>query len=510
MNASRLIAGLALVASLALSGSAQAAGPPKVRIDSGALVGVEANGVSAFKGIPFAAPPVGALRWLAPQRAAHWTGDRAADAYGAPCMQALSKDNGLGQAAPSEDCLTVNVWSPDLKPAKKLPVMVWIHGGGYTGGSGTALLYDGTELAKQGVVLVTLNYRLGRFGFFAHPALSAEAKGKVADNFGMLDMIAALQWVKRNAAAFGGDASNVTIFGESAGGAAVHALMVSPQARGLFAKAISESGAGRAMPAILDKPGPRGMPSAVADGEAFAKKLGASTVTELRALPADKIQAAGALSVFSGGGPVIDGVTLPMGPVEAFSKGKQAKVPFLIGANNVELPGTLASYKNTAATWGGASEAQLAELAKYYPDPDTFALNVAGEMSMVEPARWLAGVHARSNPTWLYRFSVVTAAQRPGMKGARHAQERQYVFRTLSASPWKTDANDEVQAKAMSAYWVAFAKTGNPNTPGLPAWPAFTAQGDQLLEFTDNGPVAGTSPFAERLNAIASVRAAAP
>jgi para-nitrobenzyl esterase len=239
----------------------------------------------AFKGVPYAAPPVGDLRWRPPQEAAKWDDVRDATHYGAICMQKMpNPDNGIGQYPASEDCLNLNVWTPELKPGAKHAVMVWIHGGGFVNGSGNADLYDGTELAKRGVVVVTLNYRLGRLGSFAHPLLTAEAHGGPVANYGLMDSIAALEWVKRNISAFGGDPRNVTIFGESAGGMQVNRLMISPAARGLFHKAIVESGAGRDRTQRLSMTSPAGFPSAESDGAAFGKTLGveARTVADLR------------------------------------------------------------------------------------------------------------------------------------------------------------------------------------------------------------------------------------
>ncbi|HEX4181973.1 MAG TPA: carboxylesterase family protein, partial [Caulobacteraceae bacterium] len=246
----------------------------EVRTTSGLVVGGAADDVVAFKGIPYAAPPIGALRWRPPQPAAAWSGVRTADTYGPICMQKYDpKDNGVGGPAMSEDCLTLNVWRPFGEAGRLLPVMVWIHGGGFVNGSGTAALYDGSALARQGVVVVTLNYRLGRFGFFATPSLTREAGGEPVGNYGLLDQIAALRWVRNNIKGFGGDPDQVTIFGESAGGMSVNQLMVSPAARGLFKQAITESGVGREFSVRLHEGNPMGVLSAEAAGAAFAKSL---------------------------------------------------------------------------------------------------------------------------------------------------------------------------------------------------------------------------------------------
>jgi len=382
---------------------------------------------------------------------------------------------------------------------------VWIHGGGFVNGSGNADLYEGTELAKRGVVVVTINYRLGRLGSFAHPLLTAEAKGGPLANYGLMDSIAALEWVKRNIAAFGGDPKNVTIFGESAGGMQVNRLMISPNARGLFHKAIVQSGAGRERTQRLSVVSPAGFPSAESDGETFVTSLGvtAASVADLRAIPADKIIAAGDPSTFSGGGPIVDGKIFPMEVAEAFEKGLEAKVPYMIGSNSAEFPATAASVDARLGAISPPKPGERATLEKLYPDVDTFAANIVGDIVFTEPARYLAGLHAKhGNATYLYRFSVLSESVRGRLKGTTHAQERQYVFDTLRTSPYLADANDAVQADHAGAYWTAFAKTGNPNGGAEPVWPAYSTAKDELLEFTNDGPVAKPAPFVERWKAL--------
>jgi len=494
----RIAGVVALVTVLATSAGAA----DVVRVDAGALKGVTAGDVTSFKGVPYAQPPVGPLRWRAPEPAAHWTGVRVADRYGAICMQKLSADNGVGPGPASEDCLTLNVFAPAGKAHAPLPVMVWIHGGGFVNGSGTAALYDGSALARQGVVVVTLNYRLGRFGFFAHPALTAEQHGAALANYGLMDQIAALRWVRRNIAAFGGDPANVTIFGESAGGMAVNRLMMIREARGLFAKAIVESGVGRERGQTLAE--------AEADGAAFAAKLGVtSDTTSLRAIPADKIVAAGDPDVLKGELPILDGVLLKENPAEVFADGRVARVPYLVGSNSLEFP----------PAWVGPLRAKLVHLTpaqqdeaiKAYGGADGFNDHIVSDIVFGEPARLLAGDMAkRGVPTFLYRFSVVSA-KTPKMLsgGASHASDRQYVFKTLNTSPWPTDARDAALAETISAYWVAFAKTGDPNGEGRPHWPRYGAD-DRLINFTNDGPVAEKTPDAAVLDFIRSVADAAP
>ncbi len=473
-------------------------------IDAGALQGVTAEGIASFKGIPYAKPPAGVWRWRPPQRPDAWSGVRTADQYGAICMQKVVKDNGVGLQPTSEDCLTLNVFTPKAALGKveagaKLPVMVWIHGGGLINGSGTAELYDGSKLAEQGVVVVTINYRVGRFGFFAHPALTAETPqsrfGTYLANYGLMDQIAALQWVQRNIGVFGGDAKNVTIFGESAGGISVNRLMMIREAQGLFHKAIVQSGAGREHSQTLAE--------AAADGAAFATKLGVSgsDSAALRAIPADAIVAAGDLNLFKGEAPILDGKLLTQNAIDAFGRGRTSKIPYLIGSNSMELPAAFAGgFKDALKITPDAKAVAI----KAYGSEAAYDAHITTDAVFAEPARALARDHAISgHPTWLYRFSVVSAgAPKMLQGGAVHASDRQYVFQTLKQSPWPTDARDEVLAKTISAYWVAFAKTGDPNGGERPHWPAYNSR-DMLLNFTNDGPVAEVTPDAPALDAIA-------
>ncbi len=506
----RLAFALAVLAA-ACSGTPQAQAPAEptvARVETGDLKGVQTGDVIAFKGVPYAAPPVGDLRWRPPQPAAKWQGLRDASQHGAICMQKMpNPDNGIGQYPANEDCLTLGVWTTTLDRDAKQPVMLWIHGGGFVNGSGSADLYDGSQLAKRGVVLVSINYRLGRFGSFAHPLLTKEAAGEPTANYGMMDMIASLEWTKRNIASFGGDPGNVTIFGESAGGMAVQRLMTSPAAQGLFHKAIVQSGAGRENVLYLDKPNARGLPSAQSEGEAFARSLGvtATSMADLRAIPADRIIAAGDPSTFSGGGPILDGKLFPLPIVEAFSQGREARVPYLVGYNSAEFPSTPENVDASLTRILGSKTADLPQVTGSYTNKDDMAARIVGDIIFAEPARHLAGLHvANGNPAFLYRFDVVSMSVRHRLKGTTHAQERQYVFDTLHSSPYATDENDNVQAQYAGAYWTNFAKTGNPNGAGLPNWPLYSASTDQLLDFTNEGPVAKASPHKARWDAIAA------
>jgi para-nitrobenzyl esterase len=498
-HATRLHSVFASALFLMMIGSnAEADAPaPEVKVIEGALAGVRDGGVVSFKGIPFAAPPVGELRWRPPQPAKQWTGVLAADKYGAICEQKYNAgDNGVGALPKSEDCLTLNVFASAA--AKTAPVMVWIHGGGFVNGSGTAALYEGSALARQGVIVVTINYRLGRFGFFAHPALTAEAGGKPVGNYALMDMIAALKWVQTNIARFGGDPNQVTIFGESAGGVAVNDLMVSPAARGLFIRAIVLSGLGRE-PAIP-------LSAAEKGGEDFATAAGLSlaSAADLRKLTADEILKAKDPDILAGGGSIADGQILPVGPMEAFARGLEAKVPYIVGFTSLEIPLPVASLDDALTKVLSADQRE--RVAASYPTPESFETHIVSDLLFNEPALALARLHAANGqPTWAYQFSVLSSAAPPLFKGAPHASERQYVFQTLKASTWPTDVNDAKQAEIMSAYWTAFARTGDPIGAGRPEWPRYQVQKNELLDFTNEGPVVISVPRVAAMKAISAL-----
>ena len=501
----RLAGGLAAIL---LSAGAASAAPDQATIETGQLAGVVDHDVVSFKGIPFAKPPVGDLRWRAPQPVEPWTGVRAADKYGALCMQKINtKDNGVGPPPASEDCLTLNVWKP-LHPSKRaLPVMVWIHGGGLVNGSGTAALYDGSAFARRDVVLVTINYRLGRFGFFAHPALTAETPNGPLGNYGLMDQIAALRWVQRNIAAFNGDPRDVTVFGESAGGVSVNHLMLAPAARGLFIRAIVESGVGRETSAPLHVKGPGGVPSAEDQGQAFVARLGLTgdSAAALRAIPADVIIAAGDPDMTKSELIVIDGVTQTMEVADGFRQGLEMKIPYIVGSNSLELPVPPSMIDTFFGGAGHMSAADKAKMAQAYGGMDAFNANVLSDIVFTEPAHYLAQLHAANgNPTWLYRFSVLSPTAPKMLKGAPHASEREYVFDTLDASPWPTVEADKPLAAEMNAYWADFAKHSDPNGDHRPHWPRYEAASDELLDFTNTGPVAEKTPRANVLKALAA------
>lgn len=499
--------------------AAQTTGPERVSTGSGKIKGSIADGLIAFKGIPYAAPPVGPLRWRPPQPPKKWGGVRSAVEYGADCMQLpFPSDAAPLGTPPAEDCLYMNVWRPATPSKAPLPVMVWIYGGGFVNGGSSPAVYDGSQFARGGVVFVSFNYRLGRFGFFGHPALTRESSDGRLGNYGYMDQIAALQWVQHNIQLFGGDPHNVTLFGESAGGGSVHALMNSPLAKGLFQKAIVESGGGRngfgGSPHLHEAA--NGKPSAESAGVAFAKSKGidgddAAALKKLRELPAEAIvdglnmasmrQAANTYS-----GPMIDGKIVVEESQTAYAAGTQAHIPFIVGANSMEIGfGAAANADELFAQFG---EKAAAARAAYDPQGNTdftsLRAMVASDKMMMEPARFVARSLSRSGqPTWEYRFSYVAASMRSTWKGAPHATEIPYVFDTVRTKYGKelTD-QDEKAAQTIHEYWLQFAKTGNPNGPGLPEWPQYSASEDKLLDFTLDGPKVEADPWRQRLDVV--------
>ena len=504
------------------------AGRPEVRAEGGALLGERTGQIAAFKGIPYAAAPVGNQRWRAPLPAPSWDSVRDAAQPGNDCLQnRRADDKGVTSLPMSEDCLYLNVWTPDVTPAARLPVMVWIHGGGFTSGSGSAVIMDGARLAARGVVVVTFNYRLGRFGFFAHPELKAESSGGAVGNYGLMDQIAALEWVQRNIRAFGGDAGNVTIFGESAGGDSVNQLMLAAPARGLFAKAISQSGGGRTPLPMLDRDQP-GLPSAEARGLAFAKDMGikdGDALQQLRALPAAKVL--GKIDLLTPekdtySGLMIDGLLVSSTAADGFAAGRQAKVPYMVGATSDELgmvPGMLRGFvnKDLVTRLGGSVEAVTAA----YGGKDGFKRHIASDMLFVEPARFMAMSAAKAGQrVYLYRFGYVAEAKRADQEGAWHATDVAYVFDNLAAMGHKLTPADEAMAASMADAWTAFARSGVSGVKGQPAWPEYSTSSDRLYDLTATGaasaPAGGkhldaiTAHYSQGGSAVAKPAAASP
>ncbi len=501
---------------------------PVVQIASGKIRGVYSGKSMMFKGITYAAPPLGNLRWRPPQPVASWKGIRAATDYGHDCMQVLvPKDDAPPRTRPSEDCLYLNVWAPRDRAKSLRPVMVWIYGGGFVTGASSPAVYEGSKFAEKRVVFVSFNYRLNRFGFFAFPALLNEPGPHSC--YETMDQIAALKWVRRNIAAFGGDPHEVTILGQSAGGISVSMLLSSPEATGLFARAIIESGGGRSGglgETPLNHPGPKGGPSAVQFGINFARSVGihdtgAAALVALRRLPPEKVVAgldlAGPRSQRDGhtySGPILDGVVLTHTVESTYKACLQAKVPVIVGATSGDLGFSDARTRaEVFAPFGNdVAQAEKAFDLKASEPVAQVAQEVATMETMIEPARFVARrVSACGEPAYEYRFSYVAPPIRSRFHGAPHASEVAYVFGTLRESHF-TNFGKGLTPEAyrmssqMNDYWVNFAKTGDPNGPGLPHWPAFTAKRDELMNFTETGPKGEVDPWAARLDLIEKIQ----
>lgn len=480
------------------SKSTQASGKgPVVQAPAGPVEGALADGIRSFKGLPYAQPPVGQARWKAPTPAPAWTETRLATDFGPACIQPPSigvsvYTQELG--ATSEDCLTLNVWSPEN--AIKAPVIVWIHGGALVSGSSKEKLYDGTNLARRGTVVVSINYRLGVLGYLAHPQLSAESADGVSGNYGLLDQIEALRWVQKNIAAFGGDPANVTIAGESAGGLSVMYLMASPSARGLFAKAIAQSAYMISTQELKQQR--YGSPAAETIGTLVSAKAKAADIAALRAIDAQTITNTAALAGFAPFG-TVDGKYLTTQLVDTFDKGEQARVPLLAGFNSGEIR-SLTVLAPPAPATGADYERIIRE--KYLDLADAYlqlypAKNL--KESIYANARdaiygWTAERLARKQaalgvPSYLYLFDHGYPAMEEASLHAFHASELPYMFGTLKRTPpyWPkipTNADEQSLSSAMVDYWASFAKTGTPVAANAPAWPAFANDG-AFMHFAD-------------------------
>jgi para-nitrobenzyl esterase len=500
-------------------------GIPTAKIETGSLQGATEYNMNVFKGIPYAAPPVGDLRWRPPQPAASWTGTRDASKFGDSCPQPYLKNLSVDLGLPgNEDCLKLNVFTPQ-KPGKDLPVMVWIHGGG--------LLVDGTKdsqfqpigLVKNGVIVVTFDYRLGALGFFASEELVAEAKakGEPVANYGTMDQIAVLQWVKRNIAGFGGNPNNVTIFGESAGGRSVNWLMVSEPARGLFHKAIAQSAQQSPLRGTTEVR--YGKPPETEVSANLMKSLGVSSLKELRALPASKLVLTAAQFEGGGfGGASIDGQIIPGDPVPLFAAGKQAKVPFMIGTNSWDSS-LLAPGQPTLGEVQKMFNLDHKTIEKLYgnlKDKCILPSNILGDIVFRASTKFLADSMNGVAPGYAYYFDYLTKNIRPAYPGTPHTFDVPYVFgsyplmpqapktmessanrcaiiekanldmkKSIWAKYWfpiadKNDPQDIAMSEKMSSSWTAFAKTGNPNVEGQANWPIYNLKDDVMRHYAED------------------------
>jgi para-nitrobenzyl esterase len=479
------------------AGAAVAQQPAPVKVEEGLLQGTFEDGAAVYKGVPFAAPPVGNLRWCSPEPVEKWEGVRKADKFSPNPIQEMRDSFGpwtseyQPQGTISEDCLYLNIWTSAKSSKERRPVMVYIPGGAFTGGSGDVPVYNGGNLAKKGSVVVTINYRVGIMGFFAHPELTKESNHHSSGNYGLLDQVAALGWIKRNIAAFGGDPARVTIMGQSAGAMSAHYLTASPLAKGLFIRAIAQSGSSnRSGPGEI-------LASAEKIGIRFAEAAGATSLAELRAMPAADLMAA-AKDEFRFL-PIVDGWFLPGSVDEIFAAGKQSDVAMLTGW--VEDEGSymddygqvpVEEFQKRVEQQAGRFAETVLEL---YPASTGAECSksqklFARDLSMVSMCLW-AGKCAKTGSSDIYTY--IFTHQQPGATKARyqvfHSSELPYVFDNLNQSPRPWTAEDRKIAEIMSAYWTNFIATGNPNGKGLPEWPTFQEAPKKTMELGDRmGP----------------------
>jgi para-nitrobenzyl esterase len=509
----------AFLLGVALAGGVRA--QDRVKIANGMLEGTsdKTTGVRSFKGVPFAEPPAGELRWKPPQAVKNWQGARKADKFGPRCMQRnVFGDMNFRASGMGEDCLYLNVWTPAKSGREKLPVLVYFYGGGFIAGDGSEPRYDGESMARKGIVALTVNYRLGVFGFFAHPELTKESPHRASGNYGLLDQAAALQWVQRNIAAFGGDPKRVTIAGESAGSISVSAQMASPLSKNLIAGAIGESGS------ILGALSAVPLAEGEQNGVKFAASLGkgdAPSLAELRAMPAEQVLEATAKPGLPRMSPTVDGYFFPKSPFDIFAAGEQARVPLLAGSNSEESGyfGVLGREKPTVENYRKALERLYGDKAeaifKLYPATnETEVMDAAQDLAgdrfigystwkWVDLAAKTGGkpayyyLYARPRPAMrpemgdatpglaggVVRGAQATANPRPPARGAVHSAEIEYAMGNLDSNrvyAWTPD--DHQVSKVMQEYFANFIKTANPNGPGLPAWPTFDKAKRQIID----------------------------
>ncbi len=471
---------------LTAAGAAHAQSAPRVATVAGTVEGATVDGVRTFRGIPYAAAPVGDLRWHAPEPAAPWAGVRSAIAFGKACPQdrAVSLDQAGDPGPTSEDCLTLNVWTPRAEPGDKLPVMVWIHGGALVIGAGSQNVFDGKALARRSVVVVTFNYRIGALGFFSHPALDAAAPGGPV-NFGLLDQIAALKWVRDNIESFGGDAKNVTIFGESAGAESVLALYASPLAHGLFQRGIAQSAYG-----IPSHTRQKARTVGVAIASALGLKGASASLAELRAVPADRFFAVKDKGTSLAPSLVVGDAALPATILSTFQRGGEAALPLVIGNNSDEASVAVAFGIDPAALIAklGAARILVKPLYPGVTDASQLGREVVRDVVFTSFARRIAYLHSTRAPTWRYYFSRVPTNLRATMPGVPHGGEIATVFGIDDACGClgaPLSADDRAYAKRVGDLWAAFARSAIPESPDVPAWPRDGRVAARTMEFGD-------------------------
>ena len=483
--------------------------PEQVRLEQGIIQGTIEDGLRVFKGIPFAAPPTGELRWKAPQPAHKWEGIKETSAFAPAAFQGGEPPSGK-----SEDCLYLNVWTPARSKDEKLPVLVWIYGGGFSFGSTAEPVYAGDKLAEKGVVFVSMAYRVGQLGFLAHPELSAENPDKVSGNYGLLDMIAGLNWVQKNITAFGGDPDRVTIFGESAGGIAVSMLQASPLAEGLFHGAISQSGGSFGPPRPTTYPGENMKTLAVAEkeGETYAEKAGVSTIAELRALDVEKLPMGFGMG---SAWPIIDGHVIPDDQYKLFEAGKFNEMPILVGYNSDEgLSFTRTNdpeeFKSSVRQRYGSFADKLIQA---YPPGDTSVPKTARDLARDAAFGWHTWSWARlqanqgSSGVYFYYFDQHPEYPEGSPQyghGSPHGQDVAYVFMHLNEDDTLITDSDLALSEAMGTYWTNFAKYGHPNGEGVPVWPAFSDAHPEVMYLTGPELFVGPVPGLESLEELDS------
>jgi len=479
-----------------------------VRVEEGLLQGTFENGLAIYKGIPFAAPPVGDLRWRAPLPAEKWEGIKQVDKFAPAAMQGGNPPSGK-----SEDCLYLNIWTPAKTEKDKIPVLVWIYGGGFSFGSTSDPVHNGEHLARKGVVLVSIAYRVGQLGFLAHPELSAENPNGVSGNYGLLDMIAGLKWIQENIAAFGGDPDKVTIFGESAGGIAVSMLCASPLAKGLFHGAISQSGGsfGPTRPTTFPGENMKTLKQAEEAGLSFAQKAGNTSIAELRKIEAEKLPSGMGMG---GAWPIVDGFVIPDDQFKLYEAGRYNDVPILVGYNSDE--GASFSREKTPEEYFAGVKLRYGkfadELIKAYPAGETTVPKTARDLARDAAFGWQtwswARLQSRTGKSKVYYYYFDQHPDYPEDSprygyGSPHGQDVAYVFMHIDPSNPQTNESDLEISEAMGTYWTNFAKYGHPNGEGVPDWPAFS-EANPVVMYLGPTPYTGPVPSEESLKVLDS------